>query len=285
MKSRVRRARRCLLAVGAASAAAAARRADAAALRVCADPNNLPFSNRARRRVREPHRRAAGARLGSARSNTPGGRSAAASCATRSAAGACDVRDGRADAVRAGRHDACRTTDRATCSCRSAPAAPRVCVARRSARCARLRIGVQMIGDDFANSPPAHALSSRGMVTQRRRLLGARRLLAAEPAGAHRRGGRARRRGRGRRLGAARRVLRRAPGRCPSTLTPGFAAAPTPPRFRSCSTSPWPCGAATAARRRRSIEFIARRRARHRHGCWTQYGVPRVDARTAAGEL
>lgn len=28
----------------------------------------------------------------------------------------------------------------------------------------RLRIGVQMIGDDFANSPPAHALSNRGMI-------------------------------------------------------------------------------------------------------------------------
>jgi mxaJ protein len=27
-----------------------------------------------------------------------------------------------------------------------------------------LRIGVQMIGDDFANSPPAHALSARGLV-------------------------------------------------------------------------------------------------------------------------
>jgi mxaJ protein len=28
----------------------------------------------------------------------------------------------------------------------------------------RLRIGVQMIGDDFANSPPAHALTARGIV-------------------------------------------------------------------------------------------------------------------------
>jgi quinoprotein dehydrogenase-associated probable ABC transporter substrate-binding protein len=28
----------------------------------------------------------------------------------------------------------------------------------------RLRVGVQMIGDDFANSPPAHALSARGIV-------------------------------------------------------------------------------------------------------------------------
>jgi mxaJ protein len=32
-------------------------------------------------------------------------------------------------------------------------------------RLKRLRIGVQMIGDDFANSPPAHALSSRGMIS------------------------------------------------------------------------------------------------------------------------
>lgn len=28
----------------------------------------------------------------------------------------------------------------------------------------RLRIGVQMIGDDFANAPPAHALAGRGMI-------------------------------------------------------------------------------------------------------------------------
>lgn len=31
-------------------------------------------------------------------------------------------------------------------------------------RLRRLRIGVQMIGDDFANSPPAHALSARGLI-------------------------------------------------------------------------------------------------------------------------
>jgi mxaJ protein len=31
-------------------------------------------------------------------------------------------------------------------------------------RLRHLRIGVQMIGDDFANSPPAHALSARGVV-------------------------------------------------------------------------------------------------------------------------
>jgi mxaJ protein len=31
-------------------------------------------------------------------------------------------------------------------------------------RLERLRVGVQMIGDDFANSPPAHALSARGLI-------------------------------------------------------------------------------------------------------------------------
>ena len=30
-------------------------------------------------------------------------------------------------------------------------------------RLRQLRIGVQMIGDDFANTPPAHALASRGI--------------------------------------------------------------------------------------------------------------------------
>lgn len=32
------------------------------------------------------------------------------------------------------------------------------------ARLRELRVGVQMIGDDFANSPPAHALSARGLI-------------------------------------------------------------------------------------------------------------------------
>jgi mxaJ protein len=32
-------------------------------------------------------------------------------------------------------------------------------------RLRHLKLGVQMVGDDFANTPPAHALSARGMVT------------------------------------------------------------------------------------------------------------------------
>jgi mxaJ protein len=31
-------------------------------------------------------------------------------------------------------------------------------------RLAQLKLGVQMVGDDFANSPPAHALSARGLI-------------------------------------------------------------------------------------------------------------------------
>ena len=85
---------------------------------------------------------------------------------------------------------------------------------RRRSTIPRLReltVGVQLIGDDGANTPPAHALARRGIVEQRARLLDLRRLRQAEPAGPHRRGGgdgRDRRRGG---LGTARRVLRAAP--------------------------------------------------------------------------
>ncbi len=53
-------------------------------LRVCADPNNLPFSNDRARGVREPSGAARRDRSARTRSTTPGGRSAADSCATRS---------------------------------------------------------------------------------------------------------------------------------------------------------------------------------------------------------
>ena len=117
-----------------------------------------------------------------ARSNTPGGRSAAASCATRSTPAPATCVMG----VPAQLRSALTTTRpyyrssyvfvsrarRGTSDSRSLD----------DPRLRQLRIGVQMIGDDFTNSPPAHALSSRGIVAQRRRLLGLRRLRAAEPA-------------------------------------------------------------------------------------------------------
>lgn len=130
-------------------------------LRVCADPNNLPFSNRAgegfENHLAEVLARDRGARLeytwwaqrrGFVR-NTLSAR-------------ACDVVIGVAAAS-----DATRTTKpyyRSTY----------VFAARRDRhlglgslddpRLRGLRIGVQMIGDDFANSPPAHALTRRGLI-------------------------------------------------------------------------------------------------------------------------
>ena len=82
-------------AVAAAPALATARphatRHPGRVLRVCADPNNLPFSNASARGVREPDRRSSSRAICTPRSTTPGGRSAAASCATRSAPASCDV--------------------------------------------------------------------------------------------------------------------------------------------------------------------------------------------------
>jgi mxaJ protein len=133
----------------------------AAALRVCADPNNLPFSNDRgegfENRLAEMLAADLGMRVeytwwaqrrGFVR-NTLG-------------AGQCDVLMG----VPAGFELAATT--------RPYYRSTYVFVSRRDRgldlrslddeRLRRLRIGVQMIGDDFSNSPPAHALSARGVV-------------------------------------------------------------------------------------------------------------------------
>ena len=68
-----------LLALACAGGAAVAARE----LRVCADPNNLPFSNERGRRLREPDRRADRPAISARRVATPGGRSGAASSARR----------------------------------------------------------------------------------------------------------------------------------------------------------------------------------------------------------
>jgi mxaJ protein len=130
-------------------------------IRVCADPNNLPFSNQAREgfenRIADLLARDRDAALdytwwaqrrGFVRNtlNT----------------GACDLVMGVPAAF-----EPLRTT-------RPYYTSTYVFAARRDRglhlaslddpRLRTLRIGVQMIGDDFANSPPAHALSDRGMV-------------------------------------------------------------------------------------------------------------------------
>jgi quinoprotein dehydrogenase-associated probable ABC transporter substrate-binding protein len=130
-------------------------------LRVCADPNNLPFSNRAgagfENRIAELLAADRHARLeytwwaerrGFVRNTLK--------------TGACDVLVG----VPRG-FELARTT-------RPYYRSSYVFLSRRDRglaleslddpRLRRLRIGVQMIGDDFNNSPPAHALSNRGIV-------------------------------------------------------------------------------------------------------------------------
>ena len=159
----IRRVFGLLLTLGAIlPAAGCAATAPKPALRVCADPNNLPFSNRARQgfenRIAEllaADRHATleytwwAQRRGFVRNTL--------------AAGTCDVVIGvpresdwvattlpyyRSSYVFVSRRD--RGLNLASFD---------------DPRLPTLSIGVQMIGDDFANTPPAHALARRGMTS------------------------------------------------------------------------------------------------------------------------
>ena len=130
------------------------------ALRVCADPNNLPFSNRAgdgfENRIAEllaSDRHAAleytwwAQRRGFVRNTLT--------------AGSCDVLIGVPTAFAP-----VVTTSPYYRSSYVFVSQRRRGLDLRSfddPRLRRLRIGVQMIGDDFANTPPAHALARRGL--------------------------------------------------------------------------------------------------------------------------
>ncbi len=130
-------------------------------LRVCADPNNLPFSNRAgqgfENRIVALIARDLGAtvryswwaqRRGNVRETLN--------------AGLCDLIPGVGAGLemlattRPYYHSTYVAVTRADAGVRIA--------SFDDPRLHRLRIGVQMIGDDFANTPPAHALSRRGVV-------------------------------------------------------------------------------------------------------------------------
>jgi mxaJ protein len=153
--------RRRVLAIGLLTAVAACHRAPARVMRICADPNNLPYSNRLgdgfENKIAELLAADRGAtieytwwaaRRGYVRNTL--------------SAGACDVLMG----VPAGFAPAQTTTPYYRSSY--------VFVSKRDRhldlhslddpRLRRLRIGVQLIGDDFHNSPPADALGSRGIV-------------------------------------------------------------------------------------------------------------------------
>jgi mxaJ protein len=136
-------------------------RREAAALRVCADPNNLPFSNERREGFENRLAAMLAADLGTPLEYTWWAQRRGF---VRNTLGAdqCDVLMG----VPTGFEIAATT--------RPYYRSTYVFVSRRDRglgvsslddeRLRHLRIGVQMIGDDFSNSPPAHALSARGMV-------------------------------------------------------------------------------------------------------------------------
>lgn len=129
-------------------------------LRVCSDPNNLPFSNARREgfenRIAELLARDLGARLeytwwaqrrGHIRNSLK--------------AGLCDVLIGVPTGL-----DMVLTTRpyyRSTYTFVSRQESPRV-ASFDDPKLKTLRVGVQIIGDDFANSPPAEALTHRGIV-------------------------------------------------------------------------------------------------------------------------
>jgi len=130
-------------------------------LRVCADPNNLPFSNRAgegfENRLATLVARELGATLhyiwwaqrrGNVRETLN--------------AGLCDLIPG----VAAGLEMLSTTRPYYNSTYVAVTRADRNLDIRSfdDPRLRTLRIGVQMIGDDFSNTPPAHALSRRGMI-------------------------------------------------------------------------------------------------------------------------
>jgi quinoprotein dehydrogenase-associated probable ABC transporter substrate-binding protein len=135
---------------------------DGRALRVCADPNNLPFSNDREEGFENALARlvANDFRMPLEYTWWPQRRGFVRNTLN---AGACDVVMGTPT-----RFDPVLTT-------RPYYRSSYVFVSLRSRRLGlrslddrrlrKLRVGVQMIGDDFANSPPAHALSARGMVS------------------------------------------------------------------------------------------------------------------------
>jgi quinoprotein dehydrogenase-associated probable ABC transporter substrate-binding protein len=135
--------------------------AQARELKVCADPNNLPFSNRreqgfenklARLIARELHAQVRyvwwAQRRGNVRETLK--------------AGLCDMVPGIASNLemlattrpyyRSSYVFVTRAADRLELSGFDDP------------RLRTLRVGVQMVGDDFSNTPPAHALARRGVV-------------------------------------------------------------------------------------------------------------------------
>lgn len=160
MCSRKTRSWRLATAVGALALSLVAAVADARELRICADPNNMPFSNAAREGFENKIAELVGRELDATVSYTWWAQRRGFVRNTLKA-GLCDLVPGTPTNL-----EMLRTT---------APyyRSSYVFVTRRNApeiasfndpRLRDLHIGVQLIGDDGANSPPVQALGSRGIV-------------------------------------------------------------------------------------------------------------------------
>jgi mxaJ protein len=146
---------------GAALLAACVASPDPAALRVCADPNNLPFSNHRGEGFENRLAAILGKDLGMRIEYTWWAQRRGFVRQTLDA-GQCDIVMGvPADFAPV---ETTRPYYRSTYVFVSRQDRGLGLDSLDDERLKRLRIGVQMIGDDFANSPPAHALSARGVV-------------------------------------------------------------------------------------------------------------------------
>ncbi|HEU4829872.1 MAG TPA: substrate-binding domain-containing protein [Gemmatimonadales bacterium] len=158
-----RRARWILLPALIATAAGAAQRppAESRVLRVCADPNNLPFSNEKQEGF-ENRLAALVARDLKARLEYVWWAQRRGFIRNTLAAGACDVVFGVPS-----RFDRVLPTApylRSSYVFVSAGTIAPAITSLDDPRLRTLRIGVHLIGDDYTNTPPAHALARRGIV-------------------------------------------------------------------------------------------------------------------------
>ena len=130
-------------------------------LRVCADPNNLPFSNRAGQGFENRLASLIAADLGATIRYTWWAQRRGNVRETLNA-GLCDLIPG----VGAGLEMLATTRPYYNSSYVAVTRADRRLriAGFDDPRLRSLRIGVQMIGDDFSNTPPAHALARRGLI-------------------------------------------------------------------------------------------------------------------------
>lgn len=131
-------------------------------LRVCADPNNLPFSNRAGEGLENKLAQLVAHEMGAELQYTWWAQRRGFIRNTLKA-GSCDVVMGVPTSF-----ELAATTKpyyRSTYVFVTRADAPFRVTSFDDPILKRLRIGVQIIGDDYSNTPPAHALSNRGIVS------------------------------------------------------------------------------------------------------------------------